>query len=87
MSLVSGNGSEVADVILDAYKRGFRIVFILGAALAALAFVFSALLMPQIEIKHEQKKVESDDSQSGSHVLDEKTEESVEPSRNEIRKD
>lgn len=61
-------------------------MFILGAALAALAFVFSALLMPQIEIKHE-KKVESDDSQSGSQVLDEKTEESVEPSRNEIRKD
>lgn len=61
-------------------------MFILGAALAALAFVFSALLMPQIEIKHE-KKVESDDSQSGSPVLDEKTEESVERSRNEIRKD
>jgi hypothetical protein len=42
-------------------------VFMLSAALAALAFLFAAVLMPQIEIKHE-KKADSDESQSGRQV-------------------
>jgi predicted MFS family arabinose efflux permease len=46
---------DVSATVLAAYQRGFRIVFLLGAALAALSFLLAALLMPQIEIKHEEK--------------------------------
>lgn len=68
MSFNAANPRDVAPAILSAYKRGFRIVFMLSAALAALAFLFATVLMPQIEIKHE-KKVENDESERGSQVL------------------
>lgn len=37
----------------EAYKNGFRIVFIIGAALAAFAFVAAWYTMPQVELKRE----------------------------------
>lgn len=36
-----------------AYKEGFRIIFIVGAALNAIAFVAAWFLMPQIELARE----------------------------------
>ncbi len=36
-------------MLVDACRRGFRIVFIVGAALAALTFVLSRFLLPQVE--------------------------------------
>lgn len=35
---------------MPAYQRGFRIVFIIGASLAALAFFLAVALMPQVEL-------------------------------------
>lgn len=35
---------------MPAYQRGFRIVFIIGASLAALAFFLAMALMPQVEL-------------------------------------
>ncbi|EMR62672.1 hypothetical protein MGN70_008960 [Eutypa lata] len=37
-------------VLLPAYKRGFRIIFLVGASLAVLAFVFAWFLMPQVSL-------------------------------------
>lgn len=36
------------DVLTPAYQKGFRIIFIIGASLAALAFFLSAWLIPQL---------------------------------------
>jgi predicted MFS family arabinose efflux permease len=55
MAFSVANHQDVAHSILSAYKQGFRILFMLGAAMAALSFLFAAVLMPQIEIKHERK--------------------------------
>ncbi|KAF2256147.1 MFS general substrate transporter [Trematosphaeria pertusa] len=43
----------IRDVLEEAYKNGFRIVFIIGAALAAFAFVAAWYTMPQVELKRE----------------------------------
>ena len=62
------NASDISAAVFSAYKKGFRIVFILSASLAALALFFAVILIPNIEIKHE-KKAESDEGQNGSKVL------------------
>ena len=64
----AANESDISAAIFSAYKKGFRIVFILSASLAALALFLAVILMPQIDIKHE-KKSDSDESQNGSLVL------------------
>jgi hypothetical protein len=64
----AANDSDISAKIFSAYKRGFRIVFLLDASLVAIAFVFAAALMPEIEIKRE-KMAESGESQSRSRVL------------------
>lgn len=67
-NLSPANAEDVATAVLTAYKRGFRIVFLVSSALAALAFVFAVLLMPQIEIKHE-KKGDSNESSSNNQAI------------------
>lgn len=37
--------------LIPAYQRGFRIVFVIGASLAASAFVLTWFLLPQIELQ------------------------------------
>lgn len=46
----SSEADEIRAVILPAYRKGFRIIFLIGAALAALAFVLAWFLMPQVEL-------------------------------------
>ncbi|PFH61102.1 hypothetical protein XA68_18256 [Ophiocordyceps unilateralis] len=41
---------QMRSVLLPAYRRGFRVVFIVCASLAALAFVLALALMPQVEL-------------------------------------
>lgn len=41
---------RVRAAILPAYRRGFRIIFLIGASLAAFAFVLCFFLMPHIEL-------------------------------------
>jgi hypothetical protein len=69
---MDGVGTEEAAriraVALPAYRQGFRIIFLIGASLAALAFVLCFLLMPQVELvraddlklKEEGKKWQED---------------------------
>lgn len=40
-------------MLIPAYQDGFRIVFIIGATLAALAFFLAFGLMPQVGLKRE----------------------------------
>jgi predicted MFS family arabinose efflux permease len=37
--------------LIPAYKKGFRIIFLIGAGLAAFAFVLAFWLMPQVTLK------------------------------------
>lgn len=46
----TGVSLDLRDTFVSAYKKGFRIVFLIGASLAALAFVFAFFLLPQIEL-------------------------------------
>ncbi|OAQ70268.1 MFS drug transporter [Pochonia chlamydosporia 170] len=41
---------RIRAILLPAYRRGFRIIFIIGASLAAFAFVLAFFLMPQVEL-------------------------------------
>lgn len=52
LSKLSDKEAEhVRSVLIPAYQDGFRIVFIIGAALAALAFFLAFGLMPQVGLK------------------------------------
>ncbi|KAG8416610.1 hypothetical protein J3458_007184 [Metarhizium acridum] len=41
---------RIRAILFPAYQRGFRIIFIIGASLAAFAFVLAFFLMPQVEL-------------------------------------
>lgn len=41
---------QIRVTLTSAYKEGFRIIFIVGAALNAIAFVAAWFLMPQVEL-------------------------------------
>ena len=46
---------------MPAYRKGFRIIFIVGASLAALAFVLAFVLMPQVELyRPDDKKLQEE---------------------------
>lgn len=40
-------------MLVPAYKKGFRIIFLIGAALAALAFLLAWWLMPQVGLQRD----------------------------------
>ena len=41
---------RIRNVLIPAYRKGFRIIFITGAALCALAFVIAFFMLPQVEL-------------------------------------
>jgi hypothetical protein len=41
---------DLKDEFVDTYRKGFRIVFLVGAGLSALAVVFAFALLPQLEL-------------------------------------
>ncbi|KAI9372743.1 major facilitator superfamily domain-containing protein [Aspergillus egyptiacus] len=47
-SLPPDQADRVRALLIPAYKRGFRIIFVVGAALAAAAFFLALVLMPQV---------------------------------------
>ncbi|KAI0529808.1 major facilitator superfamily domain-containing protein [Xylaria digitata] len=49
-SLPTDEAEHVRSVLIPAYRRAFRVIFLLGAALAAFAFVLAFVLMPQVEL-------------------------------------
>lgn len=49
LDTVSPSEAErIRSVLIPAYRQGFRIIFLIGADVASLAFVLSFLLMPQV---------------------------------------
>ena len=53
LDLVQGNTTEAElfrVAIVEAYSQGFRIVFLVGAGLAAFAFFVALFLMPQHDL-------------------------------------
>lgn len=50
------DADRVRQTIIPAYRQGFRIIFLIGAALAALAFVLCLILMPQVELDRDDDK-------------------------------
>lgn len=51
--------------ILQAYRKGFRYIFIVGAALAAFAWVAAFLLMPEISLDRADDKKLKEEARSG----------------------
>lgn len=51
--LPDDEAAHVRSVLIPAYKQGFRIIFIIGGALSALAFVLAVVLMPQVTLKRD----------------------------------
>ncbi|KAI2609044.1 MFS general substrate transporter [Hypoxylon fragiforme] len=49
-SLPIEESQRIRLVLIPAYREGFRIIFLIGASLAAVAFVISWFMMPQIEL-------------------------------------
>ncbi|GFF33825.1 uncharacterized MFS-type transporter C1399.02 [Aspergillus udagawae] len=48
--LSADEAERVRALVVPAYKRGFRIIFVIGGALAAFAFCLAFVLMPQVEL-------------------------------------
>ncbi|TRX98987.1 hypothetical protein FHL15_000329 [Xylaria flabelliformis] len=49
-SLPADEAENVRSVLIPAYRHAFRVIFLLGAGLAAFAFVIAFFLMPQVEL-------------------------------------
>jgi hypothetical protein len=41
---------RIRSVLIPAYRQGFRIIFLVGAGVASLAFVLAFILMPQVNL-------------------------------------
>lgn len=44
------DAAKIRSVLIPAYREGFRVIFLVGAGLAALAFVIAFVLMPQMDL-------------------------------------
>ncbi|KAI5803074.1 MFS general substrate transporter [Geopyxis carbonaria] len=62
-------GEELRKALLQGYQHGFRIVFIVGAALAAAALIVAVVLMPQVEL---DRKDDNDLKEEAKRGLEEK---------------
>ncbi|KAI3316730.1 major facilitator superfamily domain-containing protein [Xylariaceae sp. AK1471] len=49
-SLRPDEAEHIRMILIPAYRHAFRVIFLLGASLAALAFVIAFVLMPQVEL-------------------------------------
>lgn len=47
----SSDEDRVRSILIPAYRKGFRVIFIVGAALCAVAFLVAFFMMPQVELK------------------------------------
>lgn len=51
LAKVSGDeAAKIRAIVIPAYRRAFRIIFLTGASLAVLAFFIALFLMPQVEL-------------------------------------
>ena len=52
-TLPSAERESIQAVLLPAYKRGFRVIFLTMASLAVLSFVLAWFLMPQVRLERD----------------------------------
>ena len=51
MGTVSEDEADrIRSILAPAYRKGFRVIFLVGAGLCALAFVVAFFMMPQVEL-------------------------------------
>ena len=51
LGTVSGDEADkIRNVLIPAYRKGFRVIFLVGAALCALACVSAFFMLPQVEL-------------------------------------
>ncbi|KAH6953154.1 major facilitator superfamily domain-containing protein [Fusarium avenaceum] len=51
LDTVSTSEAEtIRSVLIPAYRQGFRIIFLIGAGLASVAFILAFILMPQVDL-------------------------------------
>ncbi|KAI0884042.1 MFS general substrate transporter [Annulohypoxylon maeteangense] len=50
-SLPADEAQRIRSMLIPAYRQGFRVIFLVGASLAALAFVIAWFMMPQVELR------------------------------------
>ncbi|KAE8355073.1 major facilitator superfamily domain-containing protein [Aspergillus coremiiformis] len=63
---------HVQSLLIPAYRKGFQIIFLIGAGLAAFAFILSFWLMPHVTLKRaddEQLKEEGRERVKGSRTM------------------
>lgn len=54
MSRVSAEEAQlIRSILVPAYRRGFRVIFLVGTSLAVLAFALAFALMPQLELSRQ----------------------------------
>ncbi|KAI9044278.1 putative MFS drug transporter [Aspergillus affinis] len=73
--LPAEEADHARSLLIPAYQKGFRIIFIIGAALSALAFFLAAWLMPQVSLNRdddEKLKQEGRDRIKGESADEEK---------------
>lgn len=51
--LPAEEADHARSLLIPAYQKGFRIIFIIGASLSALAFLLAAWLMPQVSLNRD----------------------------------
>jgi Tfp pilus assembly protein PilO len=50
------NGDDLHYIFLNAYKKGFRIIFFVSSSLSVVAFLFAFALMPQVELARQDEE-------------------------------
>ncbi|KAL4952429.1 hypothetical protein BDW69DRAFT_185462 [Aspergillus filifer] len=68
-TLSPAESARARELLIPAYRKGFRIIFIIGGALAAAAFVLAVFLMPQVELK---RKDDEELKKEGKRWVEEK---------------
>ena len=65
-TLPSAERESIQAVLLPAYKRGFRVIFLVMASLAVLSFVFAWFLMPQVRLERDDDAKLKEEGMKGS---------------------
>ena len=50
-TLPADEAQRIRSMLVPAYRQGFRVIFLVGASLAAFAFVIAWFMMPQVELR------------------------------------
>jgi hypothetical protein len=69
-SLSEEEAKGIRAVLVPAYRRSFRIIFIVCAAMAGTAFVLAWFLMPQVSLNRDRKVDDKKESSTSDASVD-----------------